>query len=104
MQDFRLGNKTINPSASRPDMLKNLTLTRFVVFFLGCLLLFLNQRWLFLHDPSCHYRTVFLWHYLEYLPELWAYALSLSVNLVAAYLIVQTTAGKPVSVIKKQNK
>jgi len=79
-------------------------LPRILKMMLGALLLFLNQRWLFLHDPSCHYRTVFFWHYLEYLPELWAYALSLSVNLVAAYLMVQTTVRKPVSVTKLQKK
>lgn len=78
-----------NQSVLESDMTKNRTLTRFVVFFLGCLLFFLNQRWIFLHDTHCDYRKVFLWPYLETLPELLAYAVSLLVNLLAAWLALQ---------------
>lgn len=81
-----------------------LMLPRVLKMVLGALLLFINQRWIFLHDTSCHYRTIFLWFYLEHLPEMLAYALSLAVNLVAAYLIVMATVRKPLPVTKTQKK
>jgi len=65
------------------------TLTRIIVFLFGCLLLFLNQRWLFLNDNDCHYRMIFLWFYLQSLPELLAYAVSLAVNLLVASMVIR---------------
>lgn len=62
-------------------------LPRILLFPAGVFLLLLNQRWDFVYDTANPYGSIFVWHYLDRLPELLAYCTSLLINLIAATLI-----------------
>jgi len=60
----------------------------------GILLFFINQRWEFVYDTANPYGFLFVWHYLDRLPELLAYGTSLLINLFAATLIARPLFAK----------
>jgi len=63
---------------------------KILLLIISMLLFVLNQRWGFLHDKDNNYRLLFAWYYLDRFPELFAYALSLMINLFAATLLVRS--------------